>query len=64
MRNVKFRGNGFSNAHSVGSCVVSTLNPARLLHSSDFLEMWLVVGGVKDEESQHSDAGVSVQSFS
>lgn len=64
MKNVKFQGNGFSNTHSAGSCVVYTLNPARLLHSSDFLEMWLVVGGVKGEESQHSDAGVSVRSFS
>lgn len=56
-KTVPFQGNGFSNAHSWGSCMVYTLNPSLSSYCSDFLEMWLVVGGVKDAENQPSNAG-------
>lgn len=55
-KTVPFQGNGFSNTHSWGFCMVYTLNPLLNSCCSDFLEMWLVVGGVKDAEEQPSNA--------
>lgn len=37
--------------------MVYTLNPLLNSYCSDFLEMWLVVEGVKDAEKQRSNAG-------
>lgn len=54
-KTVPFQGNGFRNTHSWGSCMGYTLNPSLNSYCSDFLEMWLVVGGVK--ENQPSNAG-------